>query len=135
MVKRILLPLLVITVFSACSNNKAQEQALLDSLEHTHDKVMGDDGMIMKAKANLKQLAVKVPALKDSVTYLTKKLDDNDNLMMDWMNKFNPDFTGKQHDQIMQYLRTQEKQVMGIDSQMKKAVATANDFYVKHNGK
>ena len=38
--------------------------------------------------------------------------------MSDWMHKFNPEQTGKSHDEIMTYLDAQKKQITAIDSQM-----------------
>lgn len=134
--KKFLLPALLVAVLSACgNNNKAQENALLDSLNTVHEKIMNEDGQTMKAKADLKQLLTKTPALKDSITLFLVQLDNNDNLMMDWMNKFNPEFTGKTHDQIMTYLKSQRAEVLQIDSQLKKGNDAAISFYKSHTAK
>jgi hypothetical protein len=120
MIKKFLLPLFAIAILSGCNNNqKAQENSLLDSVKSAHEKIMTDDDKSMQMRAQLKQLLSSKPQLKDSVDYFLKKLDDNDNLMMDWMNKFNPEFTGKSHDQIITYLNAQKKQVITIDSLIK----------------
>lgn len=133
MTKKILLPILVITALSGCSKNeKAQETALLDNVQSAHEQVMGDDDKNMKTRALLKQLLTGKPELKDSVNYFLKKLDDNDNVMMDWMNKFNPDFTGKSHEQIMAYLNDQKKQIRSIDSVMKSGNKAANGFILRN---
>jgi len=133
MIKKAILPLLIIAALSGCKNEeKAQENALLDSVTVAHDKVMSDDDATMKARAKLKLLLAKKPELKDSVNYYLKKLDDNDNLMMDWMNKFNPDFKGKSHEQIISYLNAQKKQVMEIDSQLREGSHMALMFYIRH---
>lgn len=132
MIKKVLLPLFTIIALSGCGKTeKAQETALLDSVQSAHEKVMGDDDINMKVRGRLKQLLAKKPELKDSVDYFLKKLDDNDNVMMDWMNKFNPDFTGKSHEQIMTYLNDQKKQVMSVDSLMKSGTKAATGFILK----
>ncbi|MGN6180682.1 MAG: hypothetical protein ACTHNW_15975 [Mucilaginibacter sp.] len=136
MTKKILFTLFTFAVLSGCSNSeKAQENALLDSVKSVHDKVMADDDQNMRVRTKLKQLLAIKPELKDSVDFFLKKLDDNDNVMMDWMNKFNPDFTGKSHEQIISYLNTQKKQIVGVDSLMKSGTRAAVDFILKSKQK
>ena len=135
MIKKILLPLLTIAVLSGCGNEKAQEKTLLDSVINAHDKVMGDDGMTLKVRVTLKTLLSKKPQLKDSVDLYLKKLDDNDNAMSDWMNKFNPDLTGKSHGQIMTYLESQKKEVTRVDTQIKLGIYQATNFFIRNNKK
>jgi len=132
MIKKVLFTLLTVAILSGCSNSeKAQENALLDSVKSVHDRVMTDDDVNMRVRTKLKQLLVRKPELKDSVNFFLKKLDDNDNVMMDWMNKFNPDFTGKSHDQIITYLNTQKKLVIGVDSLMKSGTRAAINFMLR----
>lgn len=133
--KKILFALLTIALLTGCGNEKAQENALLDSVKDAHDKVMSDDDMTMKVKGRLKLLSAHKPELKDSITFYLKKLDDNDNVMMDWMNKFNPDFTGKSHEQIMSYLKIQKREVMQVDSQIKQGSHQAVDFVLRNSKK
>jgi len=129
MIRNILFALFAIAVLAGCGNNeKARENSLLDSVKSAHDKIMADDDENMQVKKQLKQLLASKPQLKDSTDYFLKKLDDNDSLMMDWMNKFNPEFTGKSHEQIMAYLNAQKKQIMQIDSAMKNGNKAAVNF-------
>ena len=131
MFKRILLPVFIIIVFSACSNHKAQENALLDSVKNLHDKVMDDEAQLIQKRSQLKLVAAQKPLVKDSADYYYKLLDSNDNAMMHWMHKFNPDFTGKSHGQIMDYLRQQEQAITGIDSSMNESVHQSVFFIIK----
>jgi hypothetical protein len=131
MLKKILLPALMIATLAGCSDNKAKEKALLDSVTNEHDKVMGYEAIMMKKKAQLKEVLTVNPGLKDSVAYFSKQLDSNDNVMMDWMNKFNPDFTNKSDDQIMGYLTQQKKQLFAIDSNFKKAIDQTSYFVIR----
>ena len=132
MTKRILFVFLAVAILSGCGNNeKNQEKALLDSVIKAHDKVMGDDDANMMMRSRLKRLVGSKPEFTDSVNYFLKKLDKNDTVMMDWMNKFNPDLTGKSHQQIMDYLESEKKKVAGIDSLMKKEADTIKNFYIK----
>lgn len=128
--------LATIALFS-CNDNRKQEKALLTDVIKTHDKLMNDDGLIMKNKMKLKALAIKdtSPVVKDSVAAYTKLLDDADDIMMGWMNKFNPDFTGKSHEEIMTYLGQQKAQILKIDGQLKSAVKASDTYLIKVNQK
>ena len=136
MFKRLSFIALTVSIFTGCSDPKAQENALLDTVKQAHDKVMADDGNIMKNKMQLKSLvASTVPGVKDSAGRYSKMLDSADNVMMGWMNKFNPDFTGKSHDEIMKYLTKQRQQVLKIDSGLKIVVASSGNFIAKNKDK
>jgi len=89
--KRILICVALAILAAGCSDDKNQEKLLLDTVIKTHDKLMADDGVIMKNKMALKPFA-SAPATKDSVAIYTKTLSDADDAMMGWMNKFSPDF-------------------------------------------
>lgn len=95
---------------------------------------MADDGAIMKSKMQLKAIANANAAVnvKDSVAAYSKLLDDADNSMMGWMNKFSPDFTGKSHEQVMTYLTTQKAEILKIDSQINVTLAKSNSYISKN---
>jgi len=133
MTKKLFIPLLACVALFGCNDDKKQEQTLLNDVIKTHDKLMVDDGAIMKNKMLLKT----IPATdaKDSVAFYTKSLDDADNAMMNWMNKFNPDFTGKTHEQIIDYLTTQKAEILKIDSQINITLAKSNSYISKNKVK
>jgi dsDNA-binding SOS-regulon protein len=136
MLKRYFIPALIAILFFGCSDDKAQENALLDSVKKAHDKVMTDDGQVMKNKMQLKSLlASTAPGIKDSADMYSKRLDSTDNVMMDWMNKFNPDFTNKTHEKIMDYLKQQQKEISGLDTLLKSSVAASASFINKNKSK
>ena len=122
-------------VLFGCNNDKKQETALLNDVIKTHDKLMADDDAIMKNKMELKSLAKSNTTIKDSVAVYSKSLDDADNAMMSWMNKFSPDFTGNTHEQIMAYLNTQKTQILKLDTQINNAIATSNTYILKVKAK
>jgi hypothetical protein len=137
MIKKLFIPLFAcITVFG-CNDDKKQEQALLNDVIKTHEKLMVDDGAIMKNKMQLKSIATANTAadVKDSVAVYSKSLDDADNSMMTWMNKFSPDFTGKTHEQIITYLTTQKAEILKIDSQINITLAKSNSYISKNKTK
>jgi hypothetical protein len=133
MTKKLFIPLLACVALLGCNDDKKQEQTLLNDVIKTHDKLMVDDGVIMKNKMLLK--AMPVTDAKDSVVFYTKSLDDADNSMMNWMNKFNPDFTGKTHEQVMTYLNTQRVEIAKIDSQINVTLAKSNSYLSKNKAK
>jgi len=128
--KRILTFIALATLAASCSDDKAHEKSLLDSITKAHEKVMVDDGMIMKNIMALKPYAL-APATKDSATLYSKNLSNADDVMMDWMNKFNPDFAGKSHEQTMAYLTSQKAQVLKVDSLINSAVSASNQYLTK----
>ncbi|WP_461452591.1 hypothetical protein [Mucilaginibacter sp.] len=133
MTKKLFIPLLACIALLGCNNDKDQEKALLNDVIKTHDKLMTNDGAIMKNKMQLKSIAAKdaSAAVKDSVAAYSKLLNDADNSMMMWMDKFNPDFTGKTHQQIMSYLNTQKAEVVKLDTTMVIAIAVSNNYINK----
>ena len=133
MTKKLFIPLLACVALFGCNDDKKQEQTLLNDVIKTHDKLMVDDGAIMKNKMLLK--AIPATDAKDSVVFYTKSLDDADNAMMNWMNKFNPDFTGKTHEQIISYLTIQKAEILKIDSQINVTLANSNNYISKNKAK
>jgi hypothetical protein len=133
MTKKLFIPLFACIALFGCNDDKKQEQALLNDVIKTHDKLMVDDGAIMKNKMLLKAIAP--TDAKDSVVFYTKSLDDADNAMMSWMNKFSPDFTGKTHEQIITYLTMQKAEILKIDSQINITLAKSNSYISKNKTK
>jgi succinate dehydrogenase flavin-adding protein (antitoxin of CptAB toxin-antitoxin module) len=133
MTKKLFVPLLACIALFGCNNDKDKEKALLNDVIKTHDKLMADDGAIMKNKMQLKSIAAKDTStvVKDSVATYTKLLNDADNSMMMWMDKFSPDFTGKTHEQIMTYLNTQKAEVIKLDTTMVIAISASNNYIIK----
>jgi succinate dehydrogenase flavin-adding protein (antitoxin of CptAB toxin-antitoxin module) len=133
MFKKILVIAAAGFILTGCTDKKAQEKALLEDVIKTHDKVMMDDGIVMKNKMLLKDIAAKdaAAAVKDSVARYTKLLGDADDSMMTWMNKFNPDFSGKSHDETMNYLNTQKEQIGKISLQLDSAISASNNYIKK----
>jgi protein involved in temperature-dependent protein secretion len=135
MTKKIFIPLLACVALFGCNDDKKQEQTLLNDVIKTHDKLMVDDGDIMKSKMQLKMIAKANAAAKDSVAVYTRSLDAADGAMMVWMDKFSPDFTGKTHEQVMTYLNTQKAGIGKIDSEITVTLAKSNNYISKNKMK
>ena len=128
--KTLLIAFLAIALFG-CNDDKKQETTLLDSITTVHDKIMADDGVIMNKKMQLKGIAAKDASKKDSVAAYTKTLGDADDVMMNWMNKFNPVFSGKSHQQIMDYLHQQQAELVKINLTLDSAIKVSNNYISK----
>jgi len=137
MLKKILLIATAALIITGCSDNKAQEKTLLNEVIKIHDKVMVDDGVVMQNKTKLKALTTNnpTPGVKDSVEMYSKLLNNADDTMMTWMNKFNPDFTGKSHDEVMDYLTKQKAQIIKINAQLDTAISASNVYISKNKTK
>jgi hypothetical protein len=117
--------------FAACSDGKKQEKEMLNNILKVHDKVMGKDEALMKNKMQLDSL-LKLPA-KDTAEKATMramqlKLTAAEETMETWMQKFEPDLTGKSHDEIIKYYSEQKKSIAGVDSLMNAAVTESTKY-------
>lgn len=104
---------------------------MLDSVIKVHEKVMGEDEQLMKNKALLDSLSKHNPAIKDSINSYVAKVTLADSAMDTWMHNFNPDLTGKTHEQIVTYLSGQKRLVIKVDSQVNAARITSDRFLEK----
>lgn len=122
-----LLTILTLTVaLSACNDNKAQEKALLDDVIKLHDTVMGKDNQLVMNRMKLDTIFRET---KDSAVYkLSAGLTNAESEMEDWMRHFDPEQTGKSHDEVVEYLNNQKKQVVHIDSVFNVAIGNASAY-------
>jgi hypothetical protein len=137
MIKKILLIAFVAFTLFSCDDGKKQEKALLLQIITGHDKLMMEDGVVMSNKNELQSIAKTstLPGVQDSVAVYTKQLISTDDAMMNWMNKFNPVFTGKSHGEIMDYLNKQQAQVDVLNKRFNEVVTSSNKFIAKAKGK
>ncbi len=101
----------VITL-NACTDTKKQEKDALNEVIKIHDEAMAKDEQAVKNKMLIDSL-VKDKMITDTVqsSATLKALTEADQGMEKWMHQFNADYTGKSHEQIMQYLDEQKKEV------------------------
>lgn len=125
--------ILMALAFCSCSDNTKQEKDQLNAILKVHDKVMDNDDVLMKNKMKLDSM-LKVKTIKDTteIKALDVKLAAAEDSMEDWMHKFEPDPTGKSHDEIMQYYTEQKKQITAVDSVMNQAISEANQYFSNH---
>ena len=118
-----------------CScNTKQQEKELYRDVIALHDSVMADNGLLMRNKMQLDTLLTKaLPAeIKDSAIFVKSNLTTADDAMNDWMHQFEPDYSGKPHDEAMKYLNDQKTQIKKVDSLTKAAISVSGAFLSKY---
>ena len=124
--KKIIAVAAIALTLAACNNDKAQEKALLDDVIKLHDTVMGKDEQLMKNKMKIDTL---LTTTKDTVAQkLSTNLVTAEEAMENWMQKFDPEQKGKTHEEIVDYLNDQKKQVAAIDSQINVAIAASTQY-------
>lgn len=131
---KLLVALCLTGLLYACSNNQEEEKKQLNEILTVHDKVMGESEHAMKNKIVLDSLARKYndTSKTNKAVALSNQLKQADEVMEDWMHKFNPDYTGKSHNEIMKYLQSQHLHLLHVDSQLTAAINQSGD-YISHN--
>jgi len=137
MTKKVLLAIVVSLTLFGCNDDEKKEKDLLRQIIEIHNKVMNDDEDVINNTAQLKSISANSQDafVKDSVLYYVKSLTSADSVMMKWMGRFNPDFKGKNHEQIMGYLTIQEQEILKVDSQVSSSLDASNTFIAKVKGK
>lgn len=114
---------------NACTDTKKQEKDALNEVIKIHDEAMAKDEQAVKNKMLIDSL-VKDKMITDTVqsSATLKALTEADQGMEKWMHQFNADYTGKSHEQIMQYLDEQKKEVNQMNQRLTEAVNQSNQI-------
>lgn len=113
---------------NACKDPKTEEEVVLKDVIQIHDKIMANDEQLIQNKMKLDTLLkeAKNPEAVIRINQLISQATKADSLMENWMQKFEPEQKGKSHEEIMNYLSTQKKEVKLVDSLLKGAVNETN---------
>ncbi|MEX8547951.1 MAG: hypothetical protein V5804_10160 [Mucilaginibacter sp.] len=134
-------------VFTACKDTKNDEKKLEAEVMEMHEKVMADGETAMQNKMKLDTLLLKkdsvkraFPALDTSaenktMRSLSSRILKTDDAMSDWMHNYNPDFRGKSHQEVMNYLAQQKKTVGQINTAYKSVIQSSNQYLLKYKKK
>jgi hypothetical protein len=134
--KRLLLISATVLALYSCKDSSQEEKNLLNDILKVHDKIMNKDEVITKNKSNLDSLLklnMKDTAEKVNIRAIDMKLTAAEESMENWMTGFQPDMTGKSHDEVMKYYTDQKKQIMAIDSQVTVAIQESGKYLSNHN--
>ncbi|RYE20049.1 MAG: hypothetical protein EOP42_28080 [Sphingobacteriaceae bacterium] len=133
--------------FAACKDPKKDEKALESEVMNLHEKVMTDGETAMQNKMKLDTLILKKDSIKTAfpnldtsaenknMRKLSSEIVQADDTMSDWMHNYNPDFSGKSHQQIMDYLDQQKQKVSAINNQYDAVIKTSNQYLLKFKKK
>ncbi|EHQ31081.1 hypothetical protein [Mucilaginibacter paludis] len=132
---------------SACQNDpdyKAVRQQVLDQ----HDKIMMDGEKAMTFKMKLDTLAMSAlakfkqqqPSLDTTAELqqlktLSKKLNDADERMNDWMHNFKTDVDGKTNAEAVSYFNGEQVKIRQLDSIYKMVLKESADYLKRFNVK
>lgn len=136
-----------VLILSACKDNKKEEKALENQVMDLHEKVMAAGETAIQNKMKMDTLMLK----KDSVETVYPSLDTSaenktmhnlsteivkaDDKMSDWMHNYNPDFSGKPHQEVMDYLAQQKKIVSQINTEYNSVIQLSNQYLLKYKKK
>ena len=125
--KLFLAALLFSTVAISCTqqpNYKTERDAVMKF----HDVVMADHGILVSNQMKIDSLVKDMGALKTKFPALDtlkekadllgtlNRLNKAEDLMNDWMHKFEPDITGKSDSQAIEYFKAERVKIGSIDS-------------------
>jgi len=137
----------LLLIFTACKDTKKDEKALESQVMDLHEQVMGDGEKAMQNKMQLDTLMMKKDSIKKAypnldtsaesktMRSLSSRIVKADDRMSDWMHNYNPDFRGKPHDEVMNYLDQQKKIVSQINKQYNSVIQASNQYLLKYKKK
>ena len=135
--------LLVLFVLSACNNSKQEQADLQKKVIDNHDILMVQMDEIMNKKTKLDSISANfvsiknekpdtdTSALKLSIDSLKSSLTKADEAMMNWMHQFNPDHTGKSHEEVMSYLNDQQVKIDSVKTLFDQSLSKSELFISK----
>ena len=128
--KKLLIAAFAVFALSACNDGKDQEKALLDEVIKIHDKVMANNSRLMDNKMKIDTMLTTATdtAQKAQLAQLSANLIISDQAMETWMQRFNPEQGEKSHEEKVNYLTAQKKQIVTIDSLMNTAIDKSTEY-------
>ena len=137
---KLLILLLIISVFTACNDDKKVEEQAFKEVMEIHDEVMPEMGTL---RGLAKSLRTKIDSLesdstemilkkKDEMKKLAESLDEANESMMDWMRQFEQLEEGTPHGEVMNYLKEQREAVGKVRDQMLTA-KKQGEYYLENN--
>lgn len=136
--KKLILAASACLIMAACNNNKGDEKKVMDDILKTHEKVMADDDHAVNNKMLIDSLlkTYKFPAQdsanKAQLATLSSNLGKADDAMSEWMHKFDPEYKGTSHTDVMNYLTSQRAQINKIDSSLSTAISNSDKALAKY---
>lgn len=136
--------LLTLLIATSCENAKTIENKLQKDVIDVHDVIMARMGEINEAQYKLDSLKNKLGELKNikpetdtlafrnTIDSLKEKLTSADGAMMDWMHQFNPDYTGKSHEEIVEYLNKEKAKIDSVGVLFEESLSKSAEILSKN---
>jgi hypothetical protein len=118
----------------ACgSADKDQEKKIAEEVTAMHDIVMPKMDEIMAAQRDIKAAVEKDSTLKTTADSLNTQLSAADDAMMEWMQKYNPNYynEGHTHAEVLSYYEAERKKIEEVQKQMESGIAATKQFLKK----
>lgn len=134
---------LVLTIGAVACTPGANYKTERDEVMKFHDVVMEDHGKLVDNQMKLDTLMKTLPALlkknpsmdtlkeKKAMVETQVRLDHAEELMNDWMHKFEPDITGKSNEEAVAYFKAERIKIGKIDSVYKAEIKSSNAYLQK----
>lgn len=135
--------LLAIAVFAIACTQTVNYKTERDEVMKFHDIVMEDHGILVDNQMKLDSMLKNLPALKQKflaidtakekvvMTIALESLKSAENLMNDWMHRFEPDITGKSNEEAVTYFKAERQKIAKIDSLYKGQIKASNLYLSK----
>lgn len=137
------LGVLLCAITAISCTQKANYKTERDEVMKFHDVVMEDHGSLVANEMKIDSLMKDLPALKKEFPELDtlrekgvlkatlERLTVAENLMNDWMHKFEPDVTGKSDEDAVQYFKNERVKIARIDSLYKVEIKSSTTYLTK----
>jgi hypothetical protein len=131
-------------IFTACQNNEATQKALHDEVIAKHDTLMAKMDEVITNKNKLESILTKLSTLKQEhitldTNLLKLEIDSSktalniaDDAMMSWMHNFNPDYSEKSHDEVIDYLNDQKHKIDSVKILFNSSLNHSNSLISKY---
>lgn len=131
---------------TACNNSnpKKEQEDLQKAVISAHDTVMAEMSTLMEKKMAINKILTGMDSLKainanldtakvrTELTQLKTDLAVADEQMMTWMHNFDPDYEGKSHEEIMNYLNDQKDKINVVEKSFKSVIIKSDSVISKY---
>ncbi|RMG26654.1 MAG: hypothetical protein D6730_08635 [Bacteroidetes bacterium] len=138
-----LIPVLAFILLHGCTSsaNKENGEELFKTVMHIHDEAMAQMGEIQLLKKQLSDYSAKVldgeveagQEVFKTIGQLQSKLEQADDMMMDWMHNFDTKWNEKAEQEGIAYLKQEEKRIREVKKAMDESIAAAQQFLQDSN--
>lgn len=135
--------MLALVIITGACTPAANYKTERDEVMKFHDVVMEDHGKLVDHQMKLDTLLKSLPALrqkypamdtlreKETMKQTLERLNKAEDLMNDWMHKFEPDVTGKSDAEAVTYFKAERLKIGRIDSVYRSEITSSGVYLAK----